>query len=205
MNLFRIIKHRRFSTSHFLTSWILFPHRNFKLGAYGRNNFSNILHIAPPHDCHWAISGIYSTRPFHTSRNFTIPMKLSTGRLFLIGWNEGGTPGVLQTKFSRHINWNHRYGILFEAIKSKVQVQFRYTSLCTPSGASRVVCGTLYPLNCAARFSIRGKILKPGFRVAEKKNPGKPGFFRVLKWMRFWAIRTLYHCEITVIGPCAVY
>jgi len=30
-------------------------------------------------------------------------------------------------------------------------------------------------------FPIRGKILKPEFRVAEKRKPGKPVFFRVLK------------------------
>jgi len=27
-------------------------------------------------------------------------------------------------------------------------------------------------------FPLRGKILKPGFRVAEERNPGKPVFFR---------------------------
>jgi len=30
-------------------------------------------------------------------------------------------------------------------------------------------------------FPFRGKILKPGFRVAEKRNPGKPRFIRFLK------------------------
>jgi len=37
-------------------------------------------------------------------------------------------------------------------------------------------------------FPIRVKILKRRFRVAEKRNPGKPRFFQVLKWMWFWAI-----------------
>jgi len=30
-------------------------------------------------------------------------------------------------------------------------------------------------------FPIQGKILKPGFPVAEERNPEKLGFFRVLK------------------------
>ena len=34
-----------------------------------------------------------------------------------------------------------------------------------------------------------------------QENP----FFWVLKWMRFWPIRTQYHCEITTVGLCAVY
>ena len=54
-------------------------------------------------------------------------------------------------------------------------------------------------------FPIRVTILKPGFRVAEKRNPGKHVFFRVLKWMRFWAIKIQYHWEITTVGPCAIY
>jgi len=52
-------------------------------------------------------------------------------------------------------------------------------------------------------FPIRGKILKPGFWVAEKRKPGKARVFRVLKLIPFLAIQTQYHCEITIVGPCA--
>jgi len=53
--------------------------------------------------------------------------------------------------------------------------------------------------------SNSGKILKPGLRVAEKRDPGKFGVFRVLKWIRFWAINSQFRCEITTVGPREIY
>jgi len=48
-------------------------------------------------------------------------------------------------------------------------------------------------------FPIRGKILKPAFRVTEKGNPGKPVFFGFWNECNFER-KAQYHCEITIIN-----
>ena len=53
-------------------------------------------------------------------------------------------------------------------------------------------------------FPIRVKILKPGFRVAEKKN-GTTRAFSGFEIMRFWPIITQCQCETTTVGHCATY
>jgi len=53
-------------------------------------------------------------------------------------------------------------------------------------------------------FPIRGKILKSGFRVAEKSNPGKP-IFSGFEINAILSDKTQYHCEITTVGPCTIY
>ena len=38
-----------------------------------------------------------------------------------------------------------------------------------------------------------------------RKQTRENVFLRVLKWMRFWAIKTQYNCEITTVGPSAIH
>jgi len=53
-------------------------------------------------------------------------------------------------------------------------------------------------------FPIRDKMLKPGFRVVEKRNPGKP----VISDFEMNAIlsdKNSISLWITTVGPCAIY
>jgi len=53
-------------------------------------------------------------------------------------------------------------------------------------------------------FPIQGKILQPGFRVAEKRNPGKSSFLG-FEMNAILSDKTQYHCEITTAGLCTIY
>jgi len=50
-------------------------------------------------------------------------------------------------------------------------------------------------------FSIWGKILKPVFRGAEKRNI----FFSGFEMNAILPDKTQYHCEITPVDPFAIY
>jgi len=53
-------------------------------------------------------------------------------------------------------------------------------------------------------FPIPGKVLKPKFWVAEKRNLGKPVFW-VFEMNAILKGKTQYHCEITAFCPSAIY
>jgi len=54
-------------------------------------------------------------------------------------------------------------------------------------------------------FQNRGKNQKTGFRVAKKRNPGKHAFFSGFETNAILSDKTRYHCEISAVGPRAIY
>ena len=57
---------------------------------------------------------------------------------------------------------------------------------------------------CYIVFPIRGKTLKPGYRVAEKKN-WKPEFFSGFEIYVILRDKTQIHFEITTVGHCIIF